>query len=154
MKCNTMQFYISFFLFYVPVVCVKSVQGHIFPTFQFFFKTPFYKKKQETTVKQRDNVFSKQYFYTLFPIRTIKDFILFFSLFFFSPPLFSISPNRQKKKKKAPQPRLCANFCPLSRDFWIFLWCVFFLQTGVSLRKPENLIFHSKGTLECFHTHM
>ena len=50
--------------------------------------------------------------------------------------------------------RLCANFCPLSRDFWIFLWCVFFLQTGVSLRKPENLIFHSKGTLECFHTHM
>ena len=57
------------------------------------------------------------------------------------------------KKKNIVYTRLCANFCPLSRDFWIFLWCVFFLQTGVSLRKPENLIFHSKGTLECFHTH-
>ena len=61
---------------------------------------------------------------------------------------------KEKKKKKLVTVRLCANFCPLSRDFWIFLWCVFFLQTGVSLRKPENLIFHSKGTLECFHTHM
>ena len=29
-----------------------------------------------------------------------------------------------------------------------------FLQTGVSLRKPENLIFDSKGTLECFCTHV
>ena len=38
--------------------------------------------------------------------------------------------------------------------FGYFCGAFFFLQTGVSLRKPENLIFHSKGTLACFHTHM
>ena len=65
------------------------------------------------------------------------------------------------KKKKGVGSRLCANFWPLARDFWIFFvvrffffFFFFFLQTGVSLLKPENLIFQSKGTLECFRTHM
>ena len=60
----------------------------------------------------------------------------------------------KKKKKGSSTNRLCANFWPLARDFWIFLWCVFFFANRDFLRKPENPILHSKGTLECFCTHM
>ena len=56
-----------------------------------------------------------------------------------SPP-FSKSPNHGQKIKKiqTPKIRLCANFCPLSRDFWIFLWCVFFFANRGFLKKTRE----------------